>query len=684
MRPSSTSGAAHPQPPGRGVGAGGVGVVALAAQRAWRAAQPGGARLRGAALRGGRQHGDQRLLRHPAAGGGHPGVAHEGALADPHVLDPQPATPELVAADERVVGEEGAGPHPHERRDHQHGRGLDVRADVGPQRAQPRRGEARGVDAGTARCAPRRAPAASTTPARPAARAPGGGPPRARARAAARPRAPAAASTTNPTTVESGSHSSAVATASGMPSVSAQRGSRHGEAREHGEDRQPGEHDRRGGVGGEPGGTVRGPVVAPGAAGPAGEDGGGARPGLAGRHGAEHGRAGGHLGARSDVGSRQQGAARAHPRVVADPHRADVQLAAVDPVAGQVDLGLDRAAGAEGEQAGHRRDAVQVDVAADPAAEQPRVDLDQRGRRQAGGAQLVDEALGEPEPQVHDAAAGVGAGVHADEREPGRGGTQQDAAGRADEQQPAEQHPPPADVGQPVEAEHRAADHRAGAHPGEPAQGADRAEAQRGQHLGDLGGQGHRQHGGVLAAGGGGHVVERRGEVGEAGVVVDVGDGDLGEALAQPAHELGRREAPTAEVEEVVVGAGRRAAEDGGPVPGDPRGRAGDVRRGLVGCRRRRVARAAARAGRRGRSSRRCGSAGCRRRRGAGRARPASCDGAARRRPWRRRRARWSRSRRAGCCPPRCGGPRPRHRSPRAGRAGRCRPRRARCGAHRP
>ncbi len=71
----------------------------------------------------------------------------------------------------------------------------------------------------------------------------------------------------------------------------------------------------------------------------------------------------------------------------------------------------------------------------------------------------------------------------------------------------------------------------------------------------------------------------------EPGVVVDVGDGDLGEALAQPAHELGRGEAAAAEVEEVVVGPGRRAAEDGGPVARDPGRGALDAGR-LLGCRR--------------------------------------------------------------------------------------------------
>ena len=115
----------------------------------------------------------------------------------------------------------------------------------------------------------------------------------------------------------------------------------------------------------------------------------------------EHRGAGGDLGARRRRRPGQQGAAGADPGVGADPHRADVQVAAVEPVPGEVDLGLDRAAAAQGEQAGDRGDAVQVDVLADPAAEQPGVDLDQRRRRQAGGAELVDEPLGEPEPQVH-------------------------------------------------------------------------------------------------------------------------------------------------------------------------------------------------------------------------------------------------------------------------------------------
>ena len=60
-------------------------------------------------------------------------------------------------------------------------------------------------------------------------------------------------------------------------------------------------------------------------------------------------------------------------------------------------------------------------------------------------------------------------------------------------------------------------------------------------------------------------LLERGGEGAEPWMVVDVGDGDLGVRRTQLRHELRRREAAAAEVEEVVVGAGRRRAEDVGP-----------------------------------------------------------------------------------------------------------------------
>ena len=85
------------------------------------------------------------------------------------------------------------------------------------------------------------------------------------------------------------------------------------------------------------------------------------------------------------------------------PGRApSLQQVAVDPVAGQVDLGLDRRTRAERHHPGDRRQRVQVDPAADLGAERPGVVGDPRRAGQVGRADRVGEPLGRPEPQVHD------------------------------------------------------------------------------------------------------------------------------------------------------------------------------------------------------------------------------------------------------------------------------------------
>ena len=102
--------------------------------------------MRGLAPRRGREHRDQGRLGHPAAGRGHAGVADERALADLHPLDAQPAAAELVAADQGVVGQERLVVDLGQRRDHQHRRRLDVLADPGAEQPQPGRRQARGVE----------------------------------------------------------------------------------------------------------------------------------------------------------------------------------------------------------------------------------------------------------------------------------------------------------------------------------------------------------------------------------------------------------------------------------------------------------------------------------------------------------------------------------------------------------
>ena len=80
-RHSSTARPGDPKRPGSVRTCAPVGSIRRTAQPHRRAAQPGRALLRLGRRRG--QHRDQSVLRHRAAGPGHPGVAEEGALADP-------------------------------------------------------------------------------------------------------------------------------------------------------------------------------------------------------------------------------------------------------------------------------------------------------------------------------------------------------------------------------------------------------------------------------------------------------------------------------------------------------------------------------------------------------------------------------------------------------------------------
>ena len=96
-------------------------------------------------------------------------------------------------------------------------------------------------------------------------------------------------------------------------------------------------------------------------------------PQLARRHGVEHRGPGRDLGPRPDAGAGRERAARPDGRALVDPHATHPQHVPVQPVPAQVDLRLDGAPVAEREQAGDRRQRVQVDVAADRRAERPRV-----------------------------------------------------------------------------------------------------------------------------------------------------------------------------------------------------------------------------------------------------------------------------------------------------------------------
>ena len=137
----------------------------------------------------------------------------------------------------------------------------------------------------------------------------------------------------------------------------------------------------------------------------------------------------------------QQHAARADPGPGADPDRAEVHDVAVDPVAAEVDLRLDRAARAErGACPVTGGSAVQVDVAADLGAEQPGVPGHVRRAGQPGGAELVDHAAGPARAAGAPCRrAGGRPALDAAQQQPRAGGGEQHPAGRRQEHQPAEQ-----------------------------------------------------------------------------------------------------------------------------------------------------------------------------------------------------------------------------------------------------
>ena len=120
---------------------------------------------------------------------------------------------------------------------------------------------------------------------------------------------------------------------------------------------------------------------------------------------------------------------------------ADAQLVAVEPVAGEVDLGLDRRAVAEREQARDRWEGVEVDALADRRPEGPGVVGDPRRAgevRRAGG---VGELLGRPDAHVHAAAPRVRARPDAAQQQAGAGRRDRHPPGGRDEQRAT--RPPP-------------------------------------------------------------------------------------------------------------------------------------------------------------------------------------------------------------------------------------------------
>ena len=291
------------------------------------------------------------------------------------------------------------------------------------------------------------------------------------------------------------------------------------------------------------------------------------------RYRAEHARARPDLRPLTDPRAGQQGRPRTDDRAGPDPDPSDVDGVAVDPVAGQVDLGLDRSALAQPQHAGHRRQGVQVHTRGQLHAQRagvPRQPDTGQVRRTAELGQL----LRHPQSHVDSPAARVGTRSHAAQQQPGAAGSDEDATGRADEQQPAGEHPPPRRGRRPrgVQQVVDGGEH----HQPPQAHQAHQHRQQRG--LRQAGPAGYRCDGarrGLPRTG----LVEYHGQRAHRRMLVQVGDRDTRVPSAQQGNQPRGTETGATAGEEVVVRARRGSTQHVSPLLGQPRLGAGQIGR---------------------------------------------------------------------------------------------------------
>lgn len=231
----------------------------------------------------------------------------------------------------------------------------------------------------------------------------------------------------------------------------------------------------------------------------------------------------GATSARFPTRAGEEDAAGADHRARADLDRADLQVVPVEPVAGEVHLGLHGAAAAEFEHARDRGQGVQVHLGADLGAEGSTVAFQPRAG-EGGGADAFGEPFGRPEPQVDAAAARVASGADAAQQEAGAAGGDREAAGRAEEQQGSGGDEPPRGGGRPWEGPEVVQDVAQGQQGDRPAQADQGEQGDQQQRLGDLGAQRDRCDGAGLAVALGG-LLQVAGELAQGGLLVDVEDG---------------------------------------------------------------------------------------------------------------------------------------------------------------
>ena len=212
---------------------------------------------------------------------------------------------------------------------------------------------------------------------------------------------------------------------------------------------------------------------------------------------------------------------------------------------------------------------MQVDVRADLRAERLRVRDHPARPGDAGRAGQLGESLGRPQPQVHAAAARVVARAHAAQQQPRSGGRHGDPPERAEQQHPARRDPPPGDLRHPRRRREKGKDIAQRGEDGEPAESDERKHRQHQHALDQPGPPGcgpDLPADSRLRA----ERVEHRRHLRQPGVLIDVGNRNLGVLLPDPGHELRRVQAAATTAEEVGVRLGGAYAENLLPAAGEP------------------------------------------------------------------------------------------------------------------
>ena len=241
-------------------------------------------------------------------------------------------------------------------------------------------------------------------------------------------------------------------------------------------------------------------------------------------------------------GERRPGADR---RAAFDGDLADVDVVAVDPPSGDVDLGFDGRAVPDREQSGHRWDGVQVDAAPDRRPESPREVDHPRRTGQVGGTAGVEESLGHPQPDVDAPAPRMNARSDPGEEHPRTERRDAHATGRGDEDQERREQDPPVDLDQPLDrAIHPVGDEQRHvvrhAEPCGPLQSGERRQRDGQQELRQPGRAWGRFDEAFIDARRRAAGVEHLGHGPEARTVVEIGHRDVGVAFPDRGDELGR------------------------------------------------------------------------------------------------------------------------------------------------